>query len=196
MPRSIRCSSVSTSRIDLTGAQGTPAACRSRTSSPRVRALVWEDTSSSTASMLATLSFAVRNRGSSISSGRPMCGGQAAPVPLGHADDRQPAVARVVDVVRRDRHAGVPVPGALGQLSVGVVVQAAQARGQHRIDGVVHRDLDDLPPSGALALEQGRRDRREQVDPAGEVDERGAGLGRRPVGLPRWPRRRRTSPAR
>jgi hypothetical protein len=71
MPRWIRCSSVSTSRIDLTGAQGTPAACRSRTSSARVRLLVREDTSSSTASMLATLSFSVRNLGSSISSGRP-----------------------------------------------------------------------------------------------------------------------------
>jgi hypothetical protein len=48
----------------------------------------------------------------------------------------------------------------------------------------VHRDLDDLPPSGALALEQGRRDRREQVDPAGEVDERGAGLVGGPSGSP------------
>ena len=184
MPRWIRCSSVSTSRIDLTGAQGTPAACRSRTSSARVRVLVTATTpASSTASMLATRSFVVRNLGSSISSGRP----SAVATPRQCRSEMQmiasqPSLCRV-DVVRRDRHARVPVPGALGELSVGVVVQAAQARGQHRVDGVVHRHLDDLPPSGALALEQGRGDRREQVDAAGEVDERGAGLGRRPVGL-------------
>ena len=71
MPRWIRCSSVSTSRIDLTGAHGTPAACRARTSSSRVRVLVREDTTSSTASMWTTRSLSVRNRGSSIHSGRP-----------------------------------------------------------------------------------------------------------------------------
>ena len=70
IPRWIRCSSVSTSRMDLTGAQGTPAACSTCTSSARVRVRVQADTSASTASMLATRSQSLANLGSSSSSGR------------------------------------------------------------------------------------------------------------------------------
>jgi hypothetical protein len=60
----------------------------------------------------------------------------------------------------------MPVPGSVGEISFGLVVEATQARRQHRVDGVVHRNLDDLPAPGALALEQRRADCSEQVDAA------------------------------
>ena len=108
MPRWIRCSSLSTSRIDSTGAHGTPAACRSRTRSARVRVLVTGEHLVVDRINVGGL-LSVRNLGVIDQLGPAQRGRHSAPVALGDANDRQPAVARLINVVRRNRHPRVPV---------------------------------------------------------------------------------------
>ena len=71
--------------------------------------------------------------------GLAQCGCRPPPVPLGDADDRQPSVARLLDVVGRHCHARVPVPGAFGEVSGRSVVEAA-----HREMEEAQRKVDDL----------------------------------------------------
>src|SRR3546814_99315 len=76
----------------------------------------------------------------------------------------------------------VPVAGAAWAL-VALRHVHAEIGGHGRIGRVLHRDLDDSAPPGALALVERRDDRGVEVDAGAEVAKRGPRLHRRLVGI-------------
>ena len=77
------------------------------------------------------------------------------------------------------------VAGAVGNVGV-AVHHRAQGRGKRDDGRLVHGDLDPLALAGALALHERAQDAGAEMDAGQEVADRGAGLGRRPVGHGRW----------
>ena len=78
----------------------------------------------------------------------------------------------------------MPVAGAVGHVLV-AVHHRAQRRGDRDRARLVHGDLDPLALAGALALDERAQDAGAEMDAREEVADRGAGLGRRPVGVAR-----------
>ena len=75
------------------------------------------------------------------------------------------------------------VAGAVGHVGV-AVHHRAQRRGERDHARLVHGDLDALALAGALALDQRAQDAGAEMDAGQEIADRGARLGRRPVGWP------------
>ena len=105
---------------------------------------------------------------------------QITPVLVAHDDDRHPAVRRRVGVVGGHRQAAVPVSRPCRHRAVVCGVHADR-RGQHRIDGLDHRDLDRPSRPGALAFVQRGDDPAVQVRPGEKIADRGTRLRGRPV---------------
>src|SRR3546814_13311685 len=77
----------------------------------------------------------------------------------------------------------VPVAGAAWAL-VALRHVHAEIGGHGRIGRVLHRDLADSAPPGALALVERRDDRGVEVDAGAEVAKSGPRLHRRMLGIP------------
>ena len=78
--------------------------------------------------------------------------------------------------------AGWRLPVRSGTLvSPSITAPMAEASADDR--GLVHGDLDPLALAGALALDERPQDAGAEMDAGEEVADRGAGLGRRPVGV-------------
>jgi hypothetical protein len=107
----------------------------------------------------------------------PHCPQQIVPMLLDGDVHRNVAVIGRVDVQRHAAMAGVA--GAWRRLA-GLEIRV-QLRGQGRVGGLLHRHLDEAAPAGALALEKRGQCGGIKMDPGNEIDDRRAGLDRRPV---------------
>jgi hypothetical protein len=142
---------------------------------PSVR--VHAATSASVSPRLATRAALSANRGvvaQILAAHRPE---QIVPMLLDRDIHCDVAVLGRVDVQWHAAVAGVTGPRRrLAGLEIGV-----QLRGQGRVGGFLHRHLDEAAPAGTLALEQRGEGGGIEVDPGNEIDDRRAGLDRRPV---------------
>jgi len=112
---------------------------------------------------------------------------QAMPLAVADTDDRDPAIAAGVDVVRALGHAAVAVASA-GRRRGRVVLRApdhAEGGGQRRIDRVLPRHAYPARNASAFTVPKRRGYRAIEVDAGEEIAQRRARLARRAVGKDR-----------